>query len=300
MISILVLLCISGAWAKPLGSPAQIRGVNAGRWSAQEKLDSPPQIRGVNIGGWLVLESWITKQLYADNGVKAGLGEWQFCETLGKSEAATVLKQHWDSWVTFDDLKTLASVGVNWIRVPVGYWIVDVQEDEPFVDPGSGGMFYLQRLLGWANQLGLSVNIDLHGAPGSQNGHDNSGHTGPINWNTPENINRTIVDLGLIYTALKSYPAVQAIELLNEPWTPEVGGPIQISTLKPFFQNATDHLRALGFQGLIIFADGWCDNCWEGFLPAPAYQGIVIDSHIYRYDSERSSLLNFVLDGISI
>ena len=93
---------------------------------------------GVNIGGWLVLESWITPQLYADNGVKTGLGEWGFCQHVGKANCSSVLNQHWDTWVTFDHLKTLASVGVNWLRVPVGYWIVDVQPDEPFADPVNG------------------------------------------------------------------------------------------------------------------------------------------------------------------
>jgi glucan 1,3-beta-glucosidase len=139
--------------------------------------------------GWLVLESWITPTLYSANGVKAGLGEWGFCETLGKEAALSALTTHWDTWVTFAHLQTLQQAGVNWIRVPVGYWIVDIQADEPFV---SGGLFYLQRLLGWAEQLQLRVLVDLHGAPGSQNGHDNSGHTGPIQWNTPANINRTV------------------------------------------------------------------------------------------------------------
>merc|ERR1711916_235671 len=110
---------------------------------------------------------------------------------------ASVLAKHWDTWVTYDDLQTLAKAGVNYLRVPVGYWIVDVQPDEPFVSPDQGGMVYLQRLLGWAEELQLDVLIDLHCAPGSQNGHDNSGRTGPIKWNTPENINRTIYDLGL-------------------------------------------------------------------------------------------------------
>ena len=140
----------------------------------------------------------------------------------------------------------------------------------------------MKRLLGWAEQLGMSVNIDLHGAPGSQNGHDNSGHTGPIQWNTPANINRTIHDLGLLYQQLSSYPAMKAIELLNEPWTHYVNGPIQISTLQSFYTDATNYLRSLGWDGIIIFDDGWCDSCWDSFLMPPTYQNIYIDTHIYR------------------
>lgn len=39
---------------------------------------------------------------------------------------------------------------------------------------------YLIRAITWASQLGLTVIIDLHGAPGSQNGQDNSGLIGPV------------------------------------------------------------------------------------------------------------------------
>ena len=80
-----------------------------------------------------------------------------------------------------------------------GYWIVDIEEGEPFV---AGGWTYLTRVLQWAKQAGfgawqrgfrhfmviwlkccrLSAIIDLHGAPGSQNGDDDSGFAGPILW----------------------------------------------------------------------------------------------------------------------
>ena len=99
------------------------------------------KIRGVNLGGWLVLEKWIKPSLFSEWDAfdkKAPKDQWTYCETLGKTECKKRLEQHWDTWVTFDHLKTLASVGVNWLRVPVGYWIVDVQPDEPFADPING------------------------------------------------------------------------------------------------------------------------------------------------------------------
>jgi hypothetical protein len=45
-------------------------------------------------------------------------------------------------------------------------------------------------------QLNLKVLVDLHGAPGSQNGHDHSGHTGPIDWLNNGNVARTISIIG--------------------------------------------------------------------------------------------------------
>jgi len=61
----------------------------AGLGKAASNITEP--FRGVNLGGWLVLESWIKPSLYTSNGVKAGLGEWGFCETLGKTKCEQVM-----------------------------------------------------------------------------------------------------------------------------------------------------------------------------------------------------------------
>jgi glucan 1,3-beta-glucosidase len=77
------------------------------------------------------------------------------------------------------DLEKLVSAGISHIRIPYGYWLVDVAADEPFPAPpesdSQGQRFYLKRMLGWAESVGLKVLLDLHAAPGSQNGFDNSG-----------------------------------------------------------------------------------------------------------------------------
>jgi len=235
--------------------------------------------RGVNIGGWLVLESWIKQSLYNNNGVQQGLGEWEFTAKLGKTKAAQVLKAHWDTWVTLGDLQKLKANGITHLRVPVGYWIVSINGDEPFVD---GGMVYLQRLLGWANQVGLKVIVDLHGAPGSQNGHDNSGRDGPINWQQSQNVDRTVSVLATLTQQVMNSPAVTGIEVLNEPWTTSIGGPITFATLKSFCTRAYQAIRGTGFKGDIWIPDGWDNNQWNGFLSPPNYYGVYLDVHLYH------------------
>jgi len=181
--------------------------------------------------------------------------------------------------VSQSELQTLASTGINYLRVPVGYWIVDRQSGEPYVE---GGMKYLQRLLGWANQIGLDVVVDLHGAPGSQNGHDNSGKVGPIDWPQPANIARTIDALGNLTQQVMGYPAVKAIEFLNEPWTTAIGGPITFGTLKSFYQDAYTRVRSTGFTGDVWISDGWDNNQWNGFMSPPNYDNVYLDVHLYH------------------
>ena len=54
--------------------------------------------------------------------------------------------------------------------------------------------FYLKRLIGWADELDMRVMMDLHGAPGSQNGFDNSGRRGEVNWVPEEGDDHSNVD----------------------------------------------------------------------------------------------------------
>jgi len=226
-----------------------------------------------------VLESWMTPTLYNNNGVGSGVGEWGFTQKLGKSRAQQVLTEHWETWVSQSDLQKLASNGITHLRVPVGYWIVDIQPNEPFV---YGGMTYLKRLLGWAHDLNLGVIVDLHGAPGSQNGHDNSGKDGPIEWQQSANVDRSINVIANITKQVMGSPAVVGIELLNEPWTTSIGGPISFNTLKDYYTRAYQAVRGTGFKGDIWIPDGWDNNQWNGFMSPPDYYGVYLDVHLYH------------------
>lgn len=62
----------------------------------------------------------------------------------------------------------IASLGLNTIRIPIGYWMLErivYRDNEHFAE---GGLGYLKRVVGWAADAGLYVIIDLHGLPGAQ------------------------------------------------------------------------------------------------------------------------------------
>ena len=71
----------------------------------------------------------------------------------------------------------------------------------------------------------MQVLIDLHGAPGSQNGFDNSGRRGSVNWLEGDNVERSKDVLEALATWVEAWleegsirrEAVYGIELLNEP-----------------------------------------------------------------------------------
>jgi aryl-phospho-beta-D-glucosidase BglC (GH1 family) len=54
------------------------------------------------------------------------------------------------------------------VRVPIGYWAWEVGPGEPYIQ---GQLPYLRSAVNWARAHNLKLVIDLHGAPGSQNGY---------------------------------------------------------------------------------------------------------------------------------
>lgn len=88
-------------------------------------------------------------------------------------------------------------------------------DGDPYVQ---GQITYLDQAIGWARTAGLKVMLDLHGAPGSQNGFDNSGRYGPIDWQSGNNVPETLTAIQNLADRYASQTdVVTAIELINEP-----------------------------------------------------------------------------------
>lgn len=167
-------------------------------------------IRGVNLGGWLVLERWITPSLFQDI---QGQDEYSLCLELGKQRATRRLEGHRKTFITEGDIRKVKQLGLNAVRVPVGYWLFG--GTDTFV---GNAYRYLDLLFTWAEKYELKVVICLHGAPGSQNGWDHSGRAGEVGWLESERyVRRTLRVVKKICERYGQQSALYGIELLNEP-----------------------------------------------------------------------------------
>ncbi|KAI6082746.1 glucan 1,3-beta-glucosidase precursor [Hypoxylon rubiginosum] len=232
------------------------------------------KIRGVNLGGWLVLEPWITPSFFEvtpDNVVD----EYTLTQTLGADESSTRLEQHWSTWITADDFSDIASKGLNFVRIPVGYWSVTPLSGDPYVD---GGYKYLGMALDWAGDNDLKVMIDLHGAPGSQNGLDNSGRRGAISWTQGDTVSQTLTALNKLRDDFASHPAVASIELLNEPMSPN----LNMDTVRQFMTEGVNNLQG-GANIAIAFHDAFLGpTSWNDWGAASASSSLLLDTHHYE------------------
>ena len=103
------------------------------------------------------------------NVAKCGSAQSEFDCVLaeGQDAANTNFQAHWGSWITQDDINQMSDYGLNTIRIPVGYWIIESlkYDSEYFPD---GALPFLEQICGWASDKGFYIIIDLHGAPYAQ------------------------------------------------------------------------------------------------------------------------------------
>ncbi|KAM3067551.1 hypothetical protein ACMFMG_000133 [Clarireedia jacksonii] len=230
------------------------------------------KVRGVNLGGWFVLEPWITPSLF--------YGSWQdeytLTQTLGQSAAQNLLNAHWATWITQADFNEIASFGLNHVRIPIGYWAVNPQPGDPYVQ---GQLPYLDQAIEWARQAGIKVMIDLHGAKNSQNGFDNSGRKGSIGWGSGDSTKQTLTALQML--ADRYAPAtdvVTSIELLNEP----ANWGVDMSVLKQFYYDGWGNVRNANPSTAVVIHDAFMGpTWWNGFMNS-GVNNVILDTHIYQ------------------
>ncbi len=241
------------------------------------------RLRGVNLGGWLVLEKWMTPSLF--EGL-AATDETTWCAELGR-DAPARLRHHWENFITRDDFAWLADVGINAVRIPLGHWIFGPPypyhpkygaDPHPFVQ---GGIDVLDRAMGWAEQLGLWVILDLHAAPGCQNGFDNGGILNVCEWHTREEYLAHSIDvLGRLAERFGGSSALYGIQMLNEPrW--DVPTPL----LEDYYRRAYDAIRAYypPERGAVVFHDGFRTHReYLGFMQPPRHENVIYDVHRYQ------------------
>lgn len=169
---------------------------------------------------------------------------------------------------------------MNHVRIPIGYWAFKPLDNDPYVQ---GAEEYLDQALEWARGAGLKVWIDLHGAPGSQNGFDNSGLRDHYGWQDGNNVQHTLDVISYMaqkYGDSKYDDVVTAIELINEP----LGPALDMGRIKQYFQDGYQIVRnnSLG-RGVVIHDAFMAPGYYNGdFMHMPDYYFVILDHHKYQ------------------
>lgn len=249
------------------------------------------KVRGVNLGGWLVLEPWITPSVFERTNNDAIVDEYTLGQLLDSQTARKILTQHWETWITEDDFAAIKAAGLNYVRIPLGYWSVpltssDTHESTSVTPYTPGAWPYLLRGLNWAKKYSIHVILDIHGAPGSQNGYDNSGQrtSNPVWAMNHANVSRTVDTLR--YIAENIGGMIDVVELLNEP--AGFRGDDWAQTVRQFWLDGYDAVRTAAGNGIkVMIGDAFLGvQNWNGFLTYPRGQGVIMDFHEYQIFSD--------------
>lgn len=82
---------------------------------------------GVNLGGWL-------------------------------SQTDDTSKDHYDTFITEKDIEYIASLGLDHVRVPVDYTMIEEEDGTEIVD----GYYYIDQCIEWCKKHGLHMIFDIH------------------------------------------------------------------------------------------------------------------------------------------
>ncbi|KAI5370881.1 Putative glycoside hydrolase, family 5, glycoside hydrolase superfamily [Septoria linicola] len=184
------------------------------------------KIRGVNFGAWLISEPFFMQNEWSKMGCGSSASEFDCMKDhySGSNRATgnTKFANHWRDWINPATVQSAHDVGLNTIRIPIGYWsyAAIVDSSEPFPDPAPM-LKYLDAVVQKATDLGMYVIIDFHGAPGGQQEDVFTGQNNkPAGFFNDYNFGRAEKWLSWMTNRIhtnSAYASVGMIEVLNEP-----------------------------------------------------------------------------------
>ncbi|KAL9050720.1 MAG: hypothetical protein Q9162_006460 [Coniocarpon cinnabarinum] len=283
-------------------------------------------VRGVNVGGWLSLEPFITPSLF--NTTSSNMNtqyhppypdEWTLSTALGPAAANGLLDKHYSQFVNQSTFEQIRDAGFDHVRIPFPYWAVATYDGDPYVPHTSWR--YLLRGIEYARQNGLRVCLDLHSAPGSQNGWNHSGRQGILGWlngtDGQLNAERTLQihqQLSAFFAQDRYKGLVTMYGILNEPrmyylnadevvnWTATAIRQLRSSELS----NDTVLVISDGFEPLPFWHSAF--DAYPDIIPNgsnASAQRLLLDSHEYvifnrdQLKLNHTSKLNFACTGWS-
>ncbi|KAJ6263047.1 glucan endo-1,6-beta-glucosidase [Drechslerella dactyloides] len=248
-------------------------------------------IRGVNLGGLFVMEPWMQFSQWSGMGCGPYKSEFDCVMNLGQDKADAAFQSHWQSWITESDFQQMVAAGINTVRIPIGYWILEdlvYKDSEHFP---RGGYPYLLKTCDLAKKYGLYVILDLHGAPGAQVSDNpfTGQYASQAGFYQDYQYTRALTFLGWLAKKIHTRPefaTVGTLQVLNEPLAYQPA--VTASLLTSFYPAAYGKIRGVEAakqipkerQLHIMFMDReWGSGDPEANLPST--EGASYDYHKY-------------------
>ncbi|KXN91097.1 Glucan endo-1,6-beta-glucosidase B [Leucoagaricus sp. SymC.cos] len=183
------------------------------------------KIYGVNLGSWLLIEPWMLPQEWGGESCsdcsQCIASEFAFAKAYPDT-VDDQFNDHWNTWFNQQDVNDLVDTGINTVRIPLGYWIVEDLVDRSTEFYPRGGLKQLRRGLKQLKDAGIVAILDHHALPGVQSPQQmfTGRCTTDVQFYTPYNYHRALIWTAVMTTLSHIDPnfgSVTAIEAVNEP-----------------------------------------------------------------------------------
>lgn len=252
------------------------------------------RLRGVNISGWLLNENWINPgfKIFGGHEHENSMRSHIERKYPGQNTGKLFLDEYRRHFITRGDLAYWSSLGFNMVRLNVSHLLLK---------QGEQGYQLMDRVIDWANQVGIYVIIDLVTAPGCANQIEYCDPGKRANLWSQGNLDKTEALWRVIAQRYRGRKNVAGYNLINEP---NVGSH---ETLKKAYRRLIKAVRQVDQQH-IIFLDGnnYATN-FEVFSDgslAAMDSNLVYSFHLYTASScragarTRQKILKFIENPI--
>ena len=222
----------------------------------------PILLRGFGLGGWLVPEGYMLHNQAWISGFESPTDiENHVTDLIGAEAAEDFWELYRANYVAQADIDQIAEWGFNHLRVPFHY--------KQFYDSTGSetpiGYAIIDELISWCEPYNMYIILDMHCAPGGQNGGPISDSDGTARlWLEESNKELTIQIWKEIATYYADHTLIGGYDLINEPVLPSG---VTLEEFKQLYIDITEAIREVDNNHLLWIEGNWYGTDFAGLTP---------------------------------
>ena len=248
----------------------------------------PILLRGFGLGGWLVPEGYMLHNQAWIEGFESPTDiENHVINLIGQDEANDFWELYRANYVAQADIDKIAEWGFNHIRVPFHYkQFYDSTGTETPI-----GYAIIDELITWCQPHNIYIILDMHCAPGAQNGGPISDSDGTARLWLEDSYKELTIQ---IWKEIASYYAdhtlIAGYDLINEPVLPSG---VSLEEFKQLYIDITEAIREVDNNHLIWIEGNWYGTDFAGLTP-PWDDNMGYSFHKYWGQTDISTIQSYL------
>ena len=247
----------------------------------------PILLRGFGLGGWLVPEGYmLINRAWIEGFESPTQIENHILDLIGEEKSKEFWENYRKNFVSRADIDQIAEWGFNHIRLPFHYKQFHTEDGSTPI-----GYEIVDSLLSWCEPYNMYVILDMHCAPGAQNGGPISDSDGIARlWLEEDKKELTVEIWREIAEYYSDNTLIGGYDLINEPVLPQG---VTLSEFKQLYIDITQAIREVD-QNHIVFIEGnWYGTDFSGLTP-PWDDNMSYSFHKYWGETDISTIQSYL------